>query len=400
MNLTAVRSISALEVRRFLRDRVALFSVIGLPLILVFVIGSSFGSQPSALPVGVLDADATPTSTAFADDLAEASLETSDYTDEAELRRDIRLGFIGGGVLIEPGFEAALEAPTGQATVTIVLELTSSSGPAVAAAINSTAAEFALAPTAVRVTMAALGSNGEAIGDDEATRDAVTGIAEAVVADMPPITTEPMLTGDPDAGPDNGFTRAVTTQFVIFVFLNGMLAGQTMVQARQLGVTRRMLSTPTGVGPHILGVGAGRWMLGLLQAAILFACGALIFGAKVGDPVASTAIVLVWTALSATVGMMVGAVAKTADQVTAMAVPLGIGMGMLGGSMWPLSIVPEFMQTIGHLTPHAWANDAWIVVSEEGGGLADITTELGVLIAATVALAAIAVVLLRRSLSR
>jgi ABC-2 type transport system permease protein len=393
MNLRVVGSIGNFEVRHFLTDKIALFTTVALPLILVSVIGLAAGSQPDAFPVGILDEDGTATSAAFAGELAEASLETTDYTTESDLARDIRLGFLSGGVIIAEGFEAALQAPSGQATVTLALDAASTNGPAVGAAITSTAAAFALEPTAVRVTTAALDL-------DQAEQDETAAIAAAVVADMPPITTDPVTVGDADPAQDNAFTRAVTTQFVLFVFLNGMLAGQTLVMSRRLGVARRMLSTPTGIGPHILGVGLGRWYLGLLQAAILFGGGALLFGASYGDPAATAVVAVVWTALSAAVGMVVGAVAKTADQVTAVAVPLGIGMGMLGGSMWPLSVVPEFMQTIGHLTPHAWANDAFITINEDGGGLADITTELGVLITATVVLSALAVVLLRRSLSR
>ena len=392
MNVSVVGSIGAFEFRHFLKDKIALFTTVVLPLVLVSVIGFASLGAPASFPVGVLDEDGTAMSQAFADDLSQASLTTSDYTDQSDLQRDIRLGFLSAGVIIESGFEATLEAPSGQATVTLTLDTASTNGPAVAAAISSTAADFALQPTAVRVSMAALGT------DDATAREGVSEIAESVVAGTPPITTESVDVGE--AAPEDGFTRAVTTQFVLFVFLNGMLAGQTLVMSRRLGVARRMLSTPTGIGPHILGVGLGRWGLGILQAAILFGGGALLFGAGYGDPAASAVLILVWTALAAAVGMVIGAVAKTPDQVTAVAVPLGIGLGMLGGSMWPLSVVPQFMQTIGHFTPHAWANDAWITVTEDSGGLADITTELGVLIAITVVLSVMAVGLLRRSLSR
>ena len=393
MNLRVVGSIGIFEVRHFLSDKIALFTTVALPLILVSVIGLAAGNQPDAFPVGILDQDGTETSAAFAEELSEASLETTGYDTESDLSRDIRLGFLSGGVIIADGFGSVLQAPSGQAEVTLLLEIASTNGPAVAAAITSVAAEFALEPTAVRVTTAALDLSA-------AEQDSAAELASTVVDDIPPITTESVTVGDTDPAQDNAFTRAVTTQFVLFVFLNGMLAGQTLVMSRRLGVARRMLSTPTGIGPHILGVGLGRWYLGLLQAAILFGGGALLFGASYGDPAATAVLAVVWTALSAAVGMVVGAVAKTADQVTAVAVPLGIGMGMLGGSMWPLSVVPQFMQTLGHLTPHAWANDAFITITEDGGGLADITTELGVLIAVTVVLSALAVVLLRRSLSR
>lgn len=58
---------------------------------------------------------------------------------------------------------------------------------------------------------------------------------------------------------------------------------------------------------------------------------------------------------------------------------MGIGFGMLGGCMWPLEIVPESMQRLGHIFPHAWAMDAWIELIGRGGGFGDILTELAVL---------------------
>jgi ABC-2 type transport system permease protein len=58
------------------------------------------------------------------------------------------------------------------------------------------------------------------------------------------------------------------------------------------------------------------------------------------------------------------------------------------------------MRVLGHLTPHGWANDAWIAIIIEGARVPDVAKEMGVLLATTIALAGLAVVLLRRSLSR
>ena len=391
MNAGVVGSLGLFEARHYLRDKIALFTTILLPLILVTIIGMAALDEPTSFTVGVLDQDGTASSAAFVEDLDDAALTTTPYTDQPDMERDIRLGFLSGGVVVEEGFEAALQAPEGQAIVTLSVEATSTNSSTVAGAVTATAAEFALEPTAVRVTVAALD-----LSDAEAA--SVEPIAGAVAGEIPPITTESVTVGEQVE--DNGFARAISTQFVLFTFLNGMLAGMTLVESRRLGVARRLLSTQTGVGPYTLGVGLGRWWLGLLQAVLLFGTGVLVFGASFGDPVAGTVLAALWAALSAAVGVLVGAVMRTPDQVVAVSLPLGIGMAMLGGSMWPLSVVPPFMQTIGHLTPHAWANDAWIILVEEGGGLADIWLELGVLTGITVGVSALAVVLLRRSLSR
>jgi ABC-2 type transport system permease protein len=77
--------------------------------------------------------------------------------------------------------------------------------------------------------------------------------------------------------------------------------------------------------------------------------------------------------------MLFGTILRTPEQAGSIGSGAGIAMGMLGGCMWPLEIVPETMQRIGHAFPHAWAMDAWIELIGRGGTIADITTELAVL---------------------
>jgi ABC-2 type transport system permease protein len=72
---------------------------------------------------------------------------------------------------------------------------------------------------------------------------------------------------------------------------------------------------------------------------------------------------------------------------------------MLGGCMWPLEIVPPAVRALGHLTPHAWAVDAWVVLLSRGGGLLDILRQLAVLLAFAVGQLVLASMRLRRSLA-
>ncbi len=74
-------------------------------------------------------------------------------------------------------------------------------------------------------------------------------------------------------------------------------------------------------------------------------------------------------------------------------------MGMLGGCMWPLEIVGSTMRTIGHVTPHAWAVDAWTALLSRNGRLVDIARDLAVLLAFAAALLVAATSRLRRALS-
>ena len=72
---------------------------------------------------------------------------------------------------------------------------------------------------------------------------------------------------------------------------------------------------------------------------------------------------------------------------------------MLGGCMWPLSIVPTPMRIIGHAVPQAWAMDAWQKLIFDKGGVGDIAPELAVLAGGAVVLSLVAVRRLRHSVT-
>jgi ABC-2 type transport system permease protein len=136
----------------------------------------------------------------------------------------------------------------------------------------------------------------------------------------------------------------------------------------------------------------------LLQSALILLVGALVFGVAWGNPFGVAALVLVFSLLATGAGLLIGSLASRPEQVPAIGIPVSMGLAMLGGCMWPLEVVPPALQTVGHLTPHAWAMDAWIALSFEGGGPSAIASDLLVLGATAAVLLALAAWRLRRTL--
>ncbi|MBK9435856.1 MAG: ABC transporter permease [Micrococcales bacterium] len=99
---------------------------------------------------------------------------------------------------------------------------------------------------------------------------------------------------------------------------------------------------------------------------------------------------VVYSVIAGAAGMLLGGIAN-ARAGRGRGRAAGIVLGMLGGTMWPLSVVGPLMARIGHLTPQAWAMDAWNQIINDGAGLAGIATELAVLTGFAVALSALAV---------
>jgi ABC-type uncharacterized transport system permease subunit len=188
-------------------------------------------------------------------------------------------------------------------------------------------------------------------------------------------------------------------QLILFVFLTSLTGAAQLILSRQLGVSRRMLATPTSVGTILLGEALGRFAVALFQAVFIVAATALIFGVAWGDPLGATVLVLVFTLVAAGVAMLIGAIANNAEQAGSLGVFAGLGIAAIGGSMVPPEIFPEPMATISWFTPHRWALDGFreLIV---GGGVLDILPQLGVLLGLAAVVLALATWRLRAALTR
>lgn len=373
--MNAVIGTATTEWVRFFRDRIAMFSTIALPIVLVLLIGLSFGQGGSRIPVGLLVENPGPLGSGFVQAIESSpGLQTSQYTDPRDLYRDIRMGLLSGGVQV---------AGDGQ-PVQVYLQQTASDAGAVMSTVQAAAADVGTRAIVLDVLA------------EEVTPARAQRAVAAAEQSMPPVSVESRTVGMVDAMESNRFASAVPSQLMLFTFLNGLLGAAALVQARELGVFQRTLAAPRGLPVYLGGLGASRVAIALLQAAILIGMGILSFRIDFGDPVAWVPLVLVYGVICSAAGMLLGGLCRTTGQAVAIAVPLGIVMGMLGGTMWPLSVVPPVMRFIGHLTPQGWAMDAWNLIMNDGAGLGGIGRQMAVLVVFAVVLSALALWVLGR----
>jgi ABC-2 type transport system permease protein len=176
-----------------------------------------------------------------------------------------------------------------------------------------------------------------------------------------------------------GYSYSTPTMLVLFVFINALAGGAAIVETRRTGVYARALAAPVSARTLVTGETVAYLLLALLQSALIVGIGALAFDVAWGDPVAAAVLVGVWALVGTGTGILAGAVFRTPEQVHALGPALGIGMGMLGGCMWPLALVPDWLSAAGHAVPHAWAVDAWTALLSRDAGLSGIGQELAVL---------------------
>ncbi|MEJ2750368.1 MAG: ABC transporter permease [Anaerolineae bacterium] len=101
------------------------------------------------------------------------------------------------------------------------------------------------------------------------------------------------------------------------------------------------------------------------------------------DPLAVVVIVIVMALCAAGLGVLIAAFARTEGQIGGGAAVLLWVMGALGGAFFPTFLLEGFLGQAGKAVPHYWAGKALYGVLARGQTLADITTEIAVLLGFT-----------------
>jgi ABC-2 type transport system permease protein len=374
--------------RAIVRDRIALFFMLVLPVLVIVIVGAIAGGFDK-FRVGVVDLDHGPLSSALVADLSRAgSLDLHAYDTTDAGKTALRRAEIAALVEIPAGTSARLRAG-GTADITAYGEQTNSDQQAAIAAVSSVVAAHGAGVQAASFAASYTG----------ASFDGALEVAQRIATSAAPVTVGERSVDASSRFLPAGYSYSTPTMLVLFVFVNSLAGGAALIRTRELGMYDRMVAAPVRPRDIVFGETCVYLLIALVQSALIVGIGALAFGVHWGNPLAASVLVLVWALVGTGAGMLAGTLFATPEQSTSIAPTVGIVLGMLGGCMWPLEIVGPAMRTIGHVAPHAWAVDAWTTLLSRGGTIGDIRTDLLVLAGFAVALLAVATRRLQRVLA-
>jgi ABC-2 type transport system permease protein len=338
--------------------------------------------------IGIADQDRSPVSEALSGSLqtTDVRLEIRRYDTVADLRDAVERGFVEIGLAIPAGYDAALRAG-GQASVEIIAQPLSYASAVRTAADDAIARQTALIQAARFASSTTGASFDAALAAAQDRRTAVAGV-DVVVESVADVTANP-----------NGFAVGAESQVILFMFLTSMTGAAVLITTRQLGISRREYSTPTSVRSIIAGEALGRFVFALFQGGLIVVASALFFGVSWFDPLASGAIVVAFALVSAGAAMLLATLVANEHQLSALGPALGMVFGLLGGTMVPIEVFPDVMRTISHVTPHAWAMEAFHHLLLDGGGLSDVLPQVAVLLGFAVVLLSLAVFRFRTTIT-
>lgn len=377
------------NVTRLLRDRSSIFFVFIFPLALVFLIGLQFGGS-FAPRLGVLVESPGPQSQPFVDRLIEEQrLEVVVFEDEPALVAAVEQGSLAAAVVVPDGYDAALAS--GRPIEVGFVARPDGSGAVLESVVAEALTSSTLDATAARFV----------VDQGLAEFDAAEQLVGLVAPTLPQITVTTRTVGQSLFPTTLGrFDLGASSQLILFMFITALSGAAVLIQTRQLGLSRRMLATPTEVRTIVLGEGLGRFGVVLVQGLYIMIASLLAFRVDWGDPIGAAAILVTFSAVGAAAAMLMGSVFSNAEQAGGVGVMVGLGLAALGGCMLPLELFSPTLQTIAHITPHAWAIDAFAELVQRRGSLLDILPELGVLAAYAVVLGLVATWRLRAVITK
>ena len=372
---------------RQVRERANLFFVFVLPTIIILALGLQFANAGQAR-LGIV----APAGDAQAGELVAMLSASDDFeirrpSDAATLREHVERGLVEIGLVIPDGYGADIAAgrPVDLELLGTPESLTAGLRAPIEAAISRQAA----------ISLAARLAAGDQPDRFREALDAAAAGYEAV----PGVEVTVRQVGEP--GPFAGFGQfsfGAQTQLVLFMFLTSMTAAANLVLTKNLGVSRRMFSTPTSATTIVIGEALGRYGVALMQGIFIIAVTALAFGVEWGDPLATALIVGAFGLVGAAVAMLIGALSRNPDQAGSLGVAAGLGLGALGGAMVPSFMMPPVMLTVAQLTPHYWAINGFTELAN-GADISAVLGNVGILLAYGTVILLIAAVRFRRAIS-
>jgi len=409
----------------FRRDRVALSLTFVLPVIFFSIFAGVFGNQRGSatrrIPVAVVDQDASEYSKALVAALeAEGALRVR-TTRESEGRGG-PLDRAGAEALVRDGdFPVAVVLPkglgetrkfwgdTGTAAPRVQL-LADVSDPIAPQVVQGLLQKVSF--TAAPETMATAGLamfekySGPLTSEQRASVDqwvssmrrnraaGSSGSNAAPAFGLPIDLVNVMQPGSGDTATISFYAAGIGVMFLLFSCAG---AGGTLLEEEESGTLGRLISSRAGMS----GVLAGKWlfiaMMGMLQLAVMFTWGALVFGLPLLPHIPGFLVMSAFTAAAAAAfGLVLATLSRTRAQLSGLSTIVILTMSALGGSMFPRFLMSETMQKFGLVTFNAWALDGYLKVFWRDSPLLDLWPQVLVLIGLTVAFLAAARMFARR----
>ncbi len=372
------------ELHLLLKDRMAVIWMVILPLGMTTIMGLVFGgfgreSEAVVIDLPVVDQDGGEMATVVLDILSQTeSLHVETEYDEETARQLVSDGKRAGVVIIPQGFSDAITSgrPT---ALELIVAPGGQTAPLLEGMVRGVASTFSSVQTTVEV---AISEVQRATGSYDLDYE---GIAKRVVAialerlEDPPVRARITTVGSAEEE-FNIFDQMVPGYAVMFAMFTVLSAAGGILEEKERGTFKRLLIAPIPRWSLLGGKLMAQFLTGVGQIALMFLFGALVFHVNLGSSPLGLLLVTLATCWATTsLGILLVAVIRSRKQIHPITTLIILGSSAIGGSWYPLFMMPKAVQQVARVTLVAWAMEGYNRLMILGGSLADVWVDIGVL---------------------
>ena len=369
------------ELIKYSRMRSVLLILIGLPLLLILLLGSAFDTDMKPAKVALVVADQGEMKASidsfWSDEKIQPYIKVVEAASEKEVRDWVREGIVDYGVYIPSDFSERLNAGVPSKWVTYSGRY-AEKNLAADAVVNRYLSQ-------VNLHLAAIETFGPelAAGMDGRNGQAGSGGNSIVTRDL-------------GAGDSQIFGKTSAIQYysaaylIMFLLYSGMSAAIALLNQKESGTLQRMYAIPVSFRAIVFGIIVGAAMLAVVQSVIIIAFTTYVYGVDWGGNIGSIALIcLLTTAAGAGLAITIASFARTRKTLQTLFTILVFSMTFLSGGM--MTGIEKMVGGANKLTINHWANVSLRALMS-GTDTADVWNGIGILAVIALLLSIIAVI--------
>lgn len=370
------------DIRLLFRDRLSLFFIVLWPLTMAVFFGAMFSglsSGPESVPVALVDEDRTAASERFAARLEDSELLAVERTSAEQGLDLLRQGRTAVLITLGPGFGAALDNPfVATPRIDMAVDPTQM---AVAGMIRGLLLETAGEELSALITdpdrIAALNATNrlgiEALPPSAARDEFLTfldltpritslieelgigGSTTAAARGGAPLDIVQSTIEAERIGPANAYSASFP-QAMIWALIGGSASfSLSLTVERSRGTLLRLLVSPTTVRQVLASKALAAVATSVATTSSLIALGITAFGvAPASYPLLAVAVLCGAVCFSG-LTMAFSVLGSTEGGTAGVSWGVMLPMSLLGGVMFPLFLMPQWMQVLSNVSPMKWA---------------------------------------------
>jgi ABC-2 type transport system permease protein len=167
---------------------------------------------------------------------------------------------------------------------------------------------------------------------------------------------------------------------VMFAMFSVLSAAGGILDEKERGTFKRLLIAPIPQWSLLGGKLLAQFLVGVSQILLMLVFGVLVFGMNLGNSPLGLLLITLSTCWATTsLGILLVGVIRSRKQIHPITTLVILGSSAIGGSWFPLFMMPKWLQQVARITLVAWAMEGYNRLMILGGVLADVWLDVGVL---------------------